>query len=198
MAGLGRKVFGSETLSSTEVQGYFMDQSVMVFASAAQRDGSIPSPSDGMVVYLTDIDRFLGRENGAWRSLRGDVTLGNAFLATEPGPVLAAAPAWTDLATVTATATGRAVTVDWSVQVWNDGSGADRTANVQVVVDTSTVVGSVSSFAVPLTGQPRIGRGQINTHTPAVGSRTWKLQANASNASSLRADIGKLRVVETG
>jgi hypothetical protein len=195
MAGLGRKVFGSETLSSTEVQGYFMDQSVMVFASASARDGAIPSPSDGMVVYLTDIDRFLGRENGAWRTLTGDRTLGNAFLATDP--ILTGTPSWTDLTSVVAVATGRPVKVHWSVTVYNSGSGADRTASVRVVVDTSTVLGSVTNFNVPLPS-PRISRAQINAHTPAAGSHTWTLQANASIPSALQAEVGTLTVIETG
>jgi hypothetical protein len=195
MAGAGRKVFGSETLSSTEVQNYLMDQSVMAFDSTSQRDGAIPSPSDGMVVYLRDVDRFVGRENGAWKTLTGDRTLGNAFLATDP--VLAGTPSWTDLATLTKTATGRPIDVRWSATVYNAGSGADRTASVRVVVDTSTVLGSVNNFSVPLPS-PRITRAQVNTHTPAAGSHTWILQANASIGGALQAEVGTLTVVETG
>lgn len=66
MVGLGRKVFGAETLSYAEVQGYLMDQAVMQFDSAAHRDAAIPSPSDGMVTYLRDVDLFVERVNGAW------------------------------------------------------------------------------------------------------------------------------------
>jgi hypothetical protein len=55
MAGLGRKTFTSgEVLTATNVQGYLMDQTVMVFASASARSAAIASPSAGMFAYLTD------------------------------------------------------------------------------------------------------------------------------------------------
>lgn len=55
MAGLGRKTFtAGEVLTAANVQGYFMDQTVMVFASASARSTAIPSPSDGMFAYLSD------------------------------------------------------------------------------------------------------------------------------------------------
>jgi hypothetical protein len=67
--GLGRKVFGSETLSSAEVQGYLMDQSVMVFTGTAQRAAELPAPAEGMVCVLTDTDQVQQRRNGAWIDL---------------------------------------------------------------------------------------------------------------------------------
>ena len=54
MAGLGRKTFNSgDVLTSADVQGYLMDQAVMVFAGTAARGSAIPSPSAGMVAYST-------------------------------------------------------------------------------------------------------------------------------------------------
>ena len=54
MAGLGRKTFSpGDVLTSSDVQGYLMDQSVMVFAGTAARTSAIPSPSAGMVAYST-------------------------------------------------------------------------------------------------------------------------------------------------
>lgn len=55
MAGLGYRAFSSgEVLTAANLQGYAVDQSVMVFASAAARTSALPSPSQGMVTYLTD------------------------------------------------------------------------------------------------------------------------------------------------
>lgn len=88
--GLGRKVFGSETLSSAEVQGFLMDQVVMQFDSAAQRDVAIPAPVDGMCTYLRDLDVFAERVNGAWALRRpqnagtGGVVAGTAPPAGQP------------------------------------------------------------------------------------------------------------------
>ena len=54
MAGLGRKTFNSgDVLNAADVQGYLMDQAVMVFAGTAARGSAIPTPSAGMVAYST-------------------------------------------------------------------------------------------------------------------------------------------------
>jgi hypothetical protein len=54
MAGSGRKTFSpGDVLTSSDVQNYLMDQSVMVFAGTAARASAIPSPSTGMVAYST-------------------------------------------------------------------------------------------------------------------------------------------------
>ena len=54
MAGLGRKTFNSgDVLTAADVQGYLMDQAVMVFAGTAARGSAIPTPSAGMVAYST-------------------------------------------------------------------------------------------------------------------------------------------------
>lgn len=54
MAGAGHKTFTRETLLSDDVNGYLMDQSVMVFASAAARAAELPAPDDGMHSWLLD------------------------------------------------------------------------------------------------------------------------------------------------
>jgi hypothetical protein len=54
MAGLGRKTFNSgDVLNAADVQGYLMDQAVMVFDGTASRGSAIPTPSAGMVAYST-------------------------------------------------------------------------------------------------------------------------------------------------
>lgn len=53
MAGLGRRTFvAGEVLTAGNVQGFLMDQSIMVFADEAARDTAITSPTDGMFVYI--------------------------------------------------------------------------------------------------------------------------------------------------
>lgn len=54
MAGLGRKQWSAgDVFTSSDVNGYLMDQSVMVFAGTAARASAIPTPSAGMVSYST-------------------------------------------------------------------------------------------------------------------------------------------------
>ena len=56
MSGLGRKVFtAGEVLTAANVNGYLMDQAVMVFADEAARTSAISDPSAGMLTFLVDV-----------------------------------------------------------------------------------------------------------------------------------------------
>lgn len=69
MAGLGYREFVSgEVLTAANVNGYLMEQSVMVFTSASARNAAISSPSGGMFVYLTDEESlyFYNGTASAW------------------------------------------------------------------------------------------------------------------------------------
>ena len=53
MSGAGwRQFVANEVLTSTNVQNYLQDQTVMRFASASARDSAITSPSQGMIAFL--------------------------------------------------------------------------------------------------------------------------------------------------
>ena len=70
MSGLGRKVFQVlEQLGAAEVNGYLMDQSVMVFADSAARTAAIPTPSAGMVTYRIDANVIEFHNGSAWVNL---------------------------------------------------------------------------------------------------------------------------------
>jgi hypothetical protein len=57
--GAGFKNFGTETLSSADVDGYLMRQSAMVFASAAARDSALSGVlENGMIAYLEDVNAY--------------------------------------------------------------------------------------------------------------------------------------------
>ena len=72
MAGLGRKVFvAGEVLEASEVNGYLMDQTVMVFAGTAERTAAIGTPSEGMVTYLTSDNSTTVWTGAAWEALGG-------------------------------------------------------------------------------------------------------------------------------
>jgi hypothetical protein len=72
MAGLGRKTFAAlDVLTAAQVNGYLMDQSVMVFASAASRSSSIATASTGMATYLTDVKQFQVYNGTTWTQISG-------------------------------------------------------------------------------------------------------------------------------
>jgi hypothetical protein len=70
MAGAGFKTFSAgEVLLATEVNTYLMQQAVMVFGSSAVRATAIPTPSEGMLAYLTDTNAVEKYTGAAWESI---------------------------------------------------------------------------------------------------------------------------------
>jgi hypothetical protein len=67
MPGLGRKVFTvSEVLTAANVNGYLMDQTVMVFAGTAARGSAIGTASEGMVSYRSDSNIIEVYDGDSW------------------------------------------------------------------------------------------------------------------------------------
>lgn len=68
MAGLGYKVFSAgEVLTAANVNGYLMEQSVMVFGGTAARGSALGTAvSAGMVSYLTDASKLFYYDGSAW------------------------------------------------------------------------------------------------------------------------------------
>src|SRR6056297_589603 len=87
MAGLGRKVFeANEVLTAADVNGYLMDQSLMVFDDSTARDAAIGTPTEGMIAYLKDTDEIL-KYTTTWESISnpGDITAVTAGTALTGG-----------------------------------------------------------------------------------------------------------------
>jgi hypothetical protein len=67
MPGLGRRVFtATEVLTAANVNGYLMDQSVMLFASSAVRATAIGTAAEGMVTYRTDFNVLEVYDGTSW------------------------------------------------------------------------------------------------------------------------------------
>lgn len=78
MAGLGRKVFAAgEVLTAANVNGYLMDQSVMVFDDAADRTSTLGlDVAEGMLAYTKDDNTLQYYDGSAWNNVSspGDIT----------------------------------------------------------------------------------------------------------------------------
>jgi hypothetical protein len=76
MAGAGFKIFSAgEVLLASEVNTFLMQQAVMVFGSSAVRATAIPSPTQGMIAYLTDTDAVEKYTGSDWEPIAaGDIT----------------------------------------------------------------------------------------------------------------------------
>jgi len=67
-----RKVFSpGERLFANDVNTFLMDQAVMVFADTAARTTAIPSPAEGMVTYLQDVDLIQVWNGSVWDEVSG-------------------------------------------------------------------------------------------------------------------------------
>jgi hypothetical protein len=67
VSGLGRKVFvAGEILQAAEVNGYLMDQAIMVFDNDGARGSAIPSPTQGMFAYLKSDSTLYTYDGSNW------------------------------------------------------------------------------------------------------------------------------------
>jgi hypothetical protein len=72
MAGAGRKIFtAGDVLTASQVQDYLQDQSVMNFAGTAARSSAIPTPTQGMVSYVADVNEVEVYNGTSWFPLGG-------------------------------------------------------------------------------------------------------------------------------
>jgi hypothetical protein len=89
MAGLGRKVFAAgEVLTAANVNGYLMDQSVMVFDDAADRTSVLGlDVAEGMLAYTKDDDTLQYYDGSSWNNVSspGDITAVTAGTALSGG-----------------------------------------------------------------------------------------------------------------
>lgn len=78
MAGLGYKTFtAGEVLTAANLQGYAVDQSVMVFDDSTARTSALGTlVTEGMISYLKDTDAIEKYDGTAWASVSnpGDIT----------------------------------------------------------------------------------------------------------------------------
>lgn len=166
MTGLGRKIWGTETLSAAEMQGYLQDQTVMVFPSANVRDVEIPAPTDGMVAYLQDLDVFTERVNGGWADRYTPWAtvplLGNAFINHYQIPANAGASGVASVPTVQVRKEGRrAVMRGWSFSSSGHAAGAAGTTGALLTGGLMPVALRPATYAVNL--YPRLDGTTIGT-----------------------------------
>jgi hypothetical protein len=160
MAGLGRKVFSAgEVLAAADVNGYLMDQAVMVFDDSAARASAIPSPSEGMLSYLKDTGQ-VEAYGTAWAGIDTTVSSLNAtqiintltastataydILDTDQGKVLQ----FTASTAVVTVGTATAFTAGQRVDILADSTDFTLSAGTGVTFSGAGTAGTALSFTV--------------------------------------------------
>jgi hypothetical protein len=205
MAGLGRKVWSAgDVLAAAEVNGYLMDQAVMVFADEAARTAAIGTPSQGMVAYLQDTST-LQVYGTAWADVSnpgditavtagtaltgggtsGDVTLNFDF--SSPAPLTSSTATAYTVATADAGSYLRFTAAAGTITV---GTATDFTAGQQVQIITEGTAWSIipEGTAVELYGRGTAqGTAGFLAESPydalsiiSVGTNAYRIIGNVS------------------
>jgi hypothetical protein len=159
MAGLGRKVFAAnDVLTAVDVNGYLMDQSVMVFDDAAARTAAIGTPTEGMMTYTKDdnavqvfdgsvftaVDTTISSINASAvvTTLTASTALAYTVADTDQGKLLQ----FTGSSAVVTFSTATAFTAGQRVDILNDGGGMTISAGTAVVMAGAGTLGTAISF----------------------------------------------------
>jgi hypothetical protein len=176
MPGLGRKVFtAGEVLTAANVNGYLMDQTIMVFAGTAARSSAIATASAGMVSFRTDGSAWEGYNGSTWGALV-DINAFAAATATLTNKSIDQGQLTTTVTTAAATAT----TYTISANDRNDLIYSLATATLTVTVPDVLNIGDRVDFV-------RDGAGTV-TLAAGTGVTSWAGAGTAGTAVTFKID----------
>jgi hypothetical protein len=161
MSGLGRKVFAvNEVLTASEVNGYLMDQSIMVFDDAAARGSAIGTATEGMMSYTKDDNAVQVYDGAEWTAVDTTISSINAtavvntltastataydVLDSDQGKVLQ----FTASTAVVTVGTATAFTAGQRVDILADSTDFTLSAGTGVTFSGAGTAGTALSFTV--------------------------------------------------
>ena len=152
MAGLGYKVWSAgDVLAAADVNGYLMDQAVMVFDSSGARGSAIGTATEGMVSFLKDSNSVEYYSGSAWEPVGRDpyvITASTATAYTVQGSDAGGALQFTASTAVVTVGTATAFTAGQRVDILADSTDFTLSAGTGVTFSGAGTAGTALSFNV--------------------------------------------------
>jgi hypothetical protein len=178
------KVFtNGSTLQASEVNDNLMRQAVATFSNAAARTAAITAPSEGMLTYLEDVDRYDHWNGSAWVSPFGMTFLNRTTFtsATTVSVNNVFSSLYDNYKIFLRVTSSSANSADVNFRMRS--SGTDFSSNVYLravlyygVTDTTAlaaVTGVTSTFGALATSSDVLGAGsEVNVFSPFLTQRT--------------------------
>lgn len=190
------KVFvNGYTLNASELNTYLMNQSVMVFADTTARDAALTAPTEGMLVWLQDSNKFVYRGASAWSDLISTPTEFTNLLLIAPK----------EKSTVSATAATGTINYDLSTQAdvyYTTNASANFTLNFRAssTVTLNTLLATGESITAVFRNTNGATAYYPNVIQVDGASQTVKWQGGTAitsgNASSV--DVYTFVITKTG
>lgn len=156
--GLGRKVWSAlDVLAAADVNGYLMDQTIMVFNSAAARAASIGTPVPGMASFRTDGTITEMYNGSTWVSA-------NSLGGSVPGSLVSGTVAGSIVTTNVVNAFTSSTATSYTYQPSDHGNTIRFTSASNVVTTVGTATGLIAGQRIDVV---RDGAGTV---TIAAGS----------------------------
>jgi hypothetical protein len=180
------KVFtNGSVLAASEINDNLMRQAVIVFSNSTARAAAITSPTEGMLTYLEDTNKYESYNGSAWVALGGSAIL-QVVSVTKVDAFTTTSTSYTDItglsATITPSSTSSKILVlsKISINPRINSLGDIQLLRGASVIGGGTAVGNrVSGMSTFFTNEI-LGTGDLSTNfldSPAsVSSQTYKLQ----------------------
>ena len=188
-----------EVITASNVQDYLQDQTVMVFASDSVRSTAIIVPTEGMLSWLEDDNKYQYYTGAAWADLITDLTGGTAgqpYVSQGASPATFGDMKAEYIATTISAKTGDYTIVAADANTIIETSG---TAHVTITVDDVLSTGDQVQVVRNGAGSAILAAGSGVTSWAGIGtantSAEFYIDTQYAAAAVVKTDSGEYRVI---